>query len=96
MEEVGFLGIWADARKNFLMNERPDEYRELCESGKLREYLLDYQEEYFQKSDDMRIKMEEAEGATEELKVNNYMEYLGLVMRINAEIRQTLIEEICQ
>ena len=87
-EEERLIGVWAHRRRQYLKQHHKIVYYNLLTSGKLRSHLADVEEEA--QSLFLRLVKEyaEREGVTEQLKVQNQIEW---VSRIN-NIRNRAIE----
>ena len=95
-EDIPYMGEWAELRKNFLLEEKPEDYDELEEGKLLIEYLVGYEERYSELFDTMVEKQMEVEGVNEEMKVENPLKWVGLVNNIRSQVREVLTAEICQ
>ena len=45
-EDIPYMGEWADLKKNYLLEEKPEDYDELEEGKMLIEYLVAIQDKY--------------------------------------------------
>ena len=95
-EDIPFMGEWAELRKNFLLEEKPEDYDELEEGKMLIEYLVAIQDRYEKRFDELVERQMEIEGINEEMKVQNQMKWVGLVNNIRSQVREILTAEICQ
>lgn len=79
-EEERPIGVWAQRRKRYLQQHHKILYCNLLTSGKLRSHLADVEEEA--QSLFLRLVKEyaENEGVTEQLKVENPIEWVGKMM----------------
>ena len=93
--DIPYLGMWAELRKNYLLEEKPEDYAEIVEEKMLIEYLVAIEEHYSKKFDELVEKQMEREGIDEELKIRNPLEWIGLVNNIRSCVKEILIEEIC-
>ena len=82
-------------RKNYLLEEKPEDYAEIVEEKMLIEYLVAIEEHYSKKFDELVEKQMEREGVDEELKIRNPLEWIGLVNNIRSCVKEILIDEIC-
>ena len=94
-DDIPYLGMWAELRKNYLLEEKPEDYAEIAEEKMLIEYLVAIEEHYSKKFDELVEKQMEREGIDEELKIRNPLEWIGLVNNIRSCVKEILIEEIC-
>ena len=92
--ELPAIGIWGQRRKRYLKEHRQALYTALLLSGKLAGYLpeIDTQAEamFFQLVD----RMAEQEGITEQLKVENQMEWVGRMNSIRFAAEEIVNTEI--
>ncbi len=95
-EDIPYMGEWAELRKNFLLEEKPEDYDELEESKLLIEYLVGYEDRYSELFDTIVENQMEVEGVNEEMKVENPLKWVGLVNNIRSQVREVLTAEICQ
>lgn len=94
-DDVPYIGIWSDLRKNYLLEEKPDDYAELVEEKLLIEYLVGIEDCYSKKFDEMVEQQMEREGVNEELKVQNSLIWVGRVNNIRSRVKEILIAELC-
>ena len=52
-DDIPYLGMWADLRKNYLLEEKPEDYAELVEEKMLIEYLVAIEERYTKRFDEL-------------------------------------------
>ena len=95
-KDIPYMGEWAELRKNFLLEEKPEDYDELEEGYMLIEYLVGIQDRYDKMFDELVERQMELEGVNEELKVKNQLKWVGLVNNIRSQVREILTAEICQ
>ena len=92
--ELPDIGIWGQRRRQYLKEHRQALYMALLMSGKLDGYLseIDTQAEamFFQFVD----RMAEQEGITEQLKVENQMEWVGRMNSIRSTAEEIVNTEI--
>lgn len=92
---VPYMGEWAELRKNYLIEEKPEDFAELVESKLLLEYFEGIEEMYSNKFDELVEEQMEHEGINEELKSKNPLKWVGLVNNIRSQVREILTAEIC-
>ncbi len=95
-EDIPYMGEWAELRKNFLLEEKPEDYDELEEGKLLIEYLIGYEDRYSELFDTMVENQMEVEGVNEKMKVENPLKWVGLVNNIRSQVREVLTAEICR
>ena len=94
-DDIPYIGMWADLRKNYLLEEKPEDFAELVEEQMVIEYLAAIQDSYSKRFDEMVEQQMEHEGVNEELKAKNPMEWVGLVNNIRSCVKEILIDELC-
>ena len=94
-DDVPYLGMWADLRKNYLLEEKPDDYAEIVEENMLIEYLVAIEDHYSKRFDELVEQQMEREGVDEALKAENPLKWVGLVNNIRSCVKEILIDEIC-
>ena len=92
---VPYMGEWAELRKNYLLEEKPEDFQELVESKLLLEYFEGIEEMYNNKFDELVEEQMEREGIDEELKSRDPLEWVGCVNNIRSQVREILTAEIC-
>ena len=45
-DDIPYLGMWAELRKNYLLEEKPEDYAELVEEKMVIEYFVAIEERY--------------------------------------------------
>lgn len=81
-------------RKSYLEEHRKGLYLELVLAGKLNEHLHQIDKECNQMMDRLVDQMKEAHGATEELKMQNQMAWVGRMNNIRACAEEIVEKEI--
>lgn len=94
-DDIPYMGMWAELRKNYLLEEKPEDYAELVEEKMLIEYLVAIEERYSKRFDELVEQQMEREGVDEKLKVENPLKWIGLVNNIRSCVKEILIEELC-
>lgn len=94
-EDIPYMGEWADLKKNYLLEEKPEDYDELEEGKMLIEYLVAIQDKYSKRFDELVERQMEVEGVNEEMKAENQLKWVGLVNNIRSQVREILTTEIC-
>ena len=94
-DDIPYLGMWAELRKNYLLEEKPEDYAELVEEKMVIEYLAAIEERYSKRFDELVEQQMEREGVDEKLKVENPLKWIGLVNNIRSCVKEILIEELC-
>ena len=93
-DDIPYLGMWADLRKNYLLEEKPEDYAQLVEEKMLIEYLSGIEDSYSDRFEEMVARQMEREGVDEALKVKNPLEWVGRVNNIRSRIKEILIAEL--
>lgn len=94
-DDIPYLGMWAELRKNYLLEEKPEDYAELVEEKMVIEYLVAIEERYSKRFDELVEQQMEREGVDEKLKVENPLKWIGLVNNIRSCVKEILIDELC-
>lgn len=94
-DDIPYIGMWADLRKNYLLEEKPKDFAELVEAQMVIEYLVAIQDSYSKRFDEMIEQQMEREGIDEEMKAENPMKWVGLVNNIRSCVKEILIDELC-
>ena len=94
-EDIPYIGEWSELRKNYLLEEKPEDYDELEREQMLIEYLTGIEAAYGKRFDELVERQMEFEGVDEELKIKNPLKWVGLVNNIRSQVREILTTEIC-
>ena len=76
-EEQQPIGGWGQRHRRYLKEHRRATYTTLLTSGKLNSYLVDIDRQAEEMFSQLVKQMAETEGATEQLKADNQMEWVG-------------------
>ena len=93
-EESRPIGHWGRRRKAYLEEARPALYCSLLLSGKLWTHLADMNEQAQERLDLIMEQMKAAEGVTEELKVQNQLEWVGRMNNIRSRAEEIINSEM--
>lgn len=93
-EEERPIGVWAHRRRQYLKQHHKIPYYNLLTSGKLRSHLADVEKEA--QSLFLRLVKEyaENEGVTEQLKVENQMEWVRRMNNIRERVNEVVNAEM--
>ena len=94
-EDIPYIGEWAELRKNYLLEEKPEDYDELEREQMLIEYLTGIESAYAKRFDELVERQMELEGVNEEMKVKDQLKWVGLVNNIRSQVREILTYELC-
>ena len=94
-EDFPYIGEWAELRKNYLLEEKPEDYDELESEDMLFEYLSGIEAAYNKHFDELVERQMEFEGVDEELKIKDPLKWVGLVNNIRSQVREILTYELC-
>ena len=94
-DDIPYMGMWADLRKNYLLEEKPEDYDELESEDMLFEYLSGIEAAYNKRFDELVERQMEFEGVDEELKIKDPLKWVGLVNNIRSQVREILTYELC-
>ena len=87
-------GMWASLRRDYLDREHPQEWAKMVASGDAEQYLKDYQEAMWEKSEKIEEKLQKEMGLTEELKRRDSMGWVGLANNIRSMVYEIMRKEI--
>ena len=93
-QEERSIGIWGQRHLRYIKAERKALYTELLTSGRLNTYLADIDEQAAEQMLLLTKQMAEREGVTEQLKVENQMEWVGRMNNIRNRAMEIVNEEI--
>lgn len=88
------IGVWGQRYLRYLKQHRKALYTNLLTSGKLNSYLADIDEQAEGMVFRLVKQMAEREGVTEQLKVENQMEWVGRMNNIRNRAMEIVNEEI--
>lgn len=88
------IGKYGMLRKSYLKEHRKGLYLQLILAGKLNEHLHQIDEDCNQMMERLVEQMKEAYGVTEELKMQNQMEWVRRMNNIKATAEEIVINEI--
>lgn len=88
------IGVWGQRNKRYLREHKKATYTTLFASGKLNSYLADIDEQAEEMFFRLVKQMAEREGVTEQLKVENSLEWMGRMNNIRARAMELVNEEI--
>lgn len=87
-EEQRFIGVWGQRHLRYLKEHKRTVYITLLTSGKLNSYLADIEEQAQEHFERIVEQMKRAQGITEQLKVENQMEWVARMNNIQACARE--------
>ena len=93
-KEQRFIGVWGQRHKCYLKEHRRAVYITLLTSGRLNSYLADIEEQAQERFERVVEQMKQAQGITEQLKVDNQMEWVARMNNIQACAREIVDKEI--
>ena len=93
-EEERPIGIWGQRRLNYLKHYRKVLYYNLLTSGKLHSHLADTEEQAQALFSRLVKELSEKEGVTEQLKVENPMEWLRRMNNICNRVTEIVNSEV--
>lgn len=88
------IGKFGRMRCEYLNKFRHGYYMDLLLSGKLNEYLHEFDEEYHEMLDRIVEQMKEKQGVTEKLKAENQMLWVGRMNNIMACAEEIVVREV--
>lgn len=93
-EEQRFIGVWGQRHKRYLKEHKRTVYITLLTSGRLNSYLADIEEQTQERFERIVEQMKQAQGITEQLKVENVLEWIGRMNNIQVCAREIVDKEI--
>ena len=93
-EEQRVVGLWGQRHLRYLKEYRRNVYLDLLMSGRLNSYLADIEEQAQERFERLVEQMKQAQGITEQLKVENVLEWIGRMNNIQVCAREIVDKEI--
>lgn len=93
-EENKPIGIWGQRHKAYLKEHRKTAYNIMLTEGKLNSYLADIDKQAQERLETLIEQMKQAEGITEQLKVENAMEWVQKMNNIRHRAEEIVYSEI--
>ena len=93
-EEQRFIGVWGQRHKRYLKEHKRAAYITLLTSGRLNSYLADIEEQAQERFERIVEQMKQAQGITEQLKVDDTLEWIGRMNNIQACAREIVDKEM--
>ena len=93
-EEEPIYGKYGMLRKQFLKEHRSEKYQYLLLTGKLTEHLNQIDQEVREEVEMLMEQMAEKQGVTEELKVQDQMEWVRLMNNIKASAEEIVLKNM--
>ena len=93
-EKQRFVGVWGQRHLRYLKEHKRTVYITLLTSGKLNSYLADIEEQAQEHFERIVEQMKRGQGITEQLKVENQMEWVARMNNIQACARKIVDKEI--
>ena len=94
-EEPRPIGRWGRMHRDYLKEHRPVVFNQLVLSGKLWTYLADINEQAQQRMEMLVRQMMDREGATEELKEANQIEWVRKINNIRIRTEEIILNAFC-
>ena len=88
------IGVWGQRRLRYLKQHRKILYYNLLTSGKLYSHLADVEEEAQELFFRLVKEYAEREGVTEQLKVENPMEWVRRMNDIHSRVQEIVLKEV--
>lgn len=93
-EEQRVVGVWGQRHLRYLKEYRRGLYLDVLTSGRLNSHLVDIEEQAQERFERLVEQMKQAQGITEQLKVENALEWVGRINNIQACAREIVDKEI--
>ena len=91
---TGNIGKYGRLKLSYMRKYKTPEYTEMLLSNELKSYLLDIEDECKDKLELLIKQMAEKENVTEELKVNNQLEWVARMNNIKNRAEEIILNEI--
>lgn len=88
------LGKYGRMRKKYLQEHRPILFNRLVLNGKLQSHLLKIEETANRRLEQMMKEMAEKNGATEKLKAEDQMAWVGLMNSLQNQAEEMILAEL--
>ncbi len=88
------LGKWGMLHKEYLLKHKKVVFATLLTQGKLYQHCADIENQAKAMFDILVEQMKDAEGATEQLKEENHLEWVCRVQNIEARVRELICYEL--
>ena len=88
------IGLWGQRHLRYLKEYRRATYITLFTSGRLNNYLADIDRQAQERMERLTEQMKRAQGITEQLKVENTLEWVGRMNNIRACAKEIVEKEI--
>ncbi|MFI3141778.1 MAG: TnpV protein [Clostridia bacterium] len=92
-EEIPLIK-YAPARKAYLQQHHKAIYNHLLLTGKLQSHLRETQKQALHMLDELIPKLAKQQGVTNELKMQNQMQWVGMMNNIKAQVEEIIFSEI--
>ena len=89
-EEQRFIGVWGQRYLRYLKEYSRSVYLNLLTSGRLNDYLADIEEQAQERFERLVEQMKQAQGITEQLKVENVLEWVGKIQKLGFLLKSQL------
>ena len=93
-EEQRAVGVWGQRHLRYLKEYRRGLYLDVLTSGRLNSYLADIEEQAQERFERLVEQMKQAQGITEQLKVENALEWVRRMNNIQACAREIVDKEV--
>ena len=93
-EETRPIGCWGMLRKEYLKEHKSGMYSCLLLTARLDSHLADVNEQAQERYEVIEAQMRSAEGVTEELKVQNPMEWVRQCNNIRNRVQEIVLSEL--
>ena len=93
-EKQRFIGVWGQRHKRYLKEHKRAAYITLLTSGRLNSYLADIEEQAQERFERIVEQMKQAQGITEQLKVDDILEWIGRMSNIQTCAREIVDNEM--
>ena len=93
-ERTAYIGVWGQRHLRYLKEHKRVTYTSFLTNGRLNSYLADIDMQAQERFERLIGQMKQAQGITEQLKLENALEWVGRMNNIRACAREIVNEEI--
>ena len=93
-EEQRVVGVWGQRHLRYLKEYRRLLYLNMLTSGRLNGYLADIEEQAQERFERLVEQMKQAQGITEQLKVEDQVAWVGAVNCIRSAVEEIVLNEL--
>ena len=93
-EETRPIGLWGRMYRDYIKENKPIRFNDLCLSGELWTYLADLNEQAQSRLELIIEQMKASEGVTEGMKATNQMAWVGAMNSIRNRAEEIILRDL--